>query len=155
MLPPEVRNARKLAFKTGTSYGFRDAWAVGYDAEVTIAVWAGRADGTPLPGSTGRTTAAPVLVRIADLLGPPAAQPGPHPAPEGALGVWGGNRPGRPARRAGGPRAPARREAGGPKILCPPNGATVEWHGESVPLEAAGGTGSLRWLADGRPLPAG
>src|SRR5439155_13431056 len=60
MLPVEVRRGRHLAFKTGTSYGFRDAWAVGYDARVTIAVWAGRPDGTPLPGRSGRMTAAPV-----------------------------------------------------------------------------------------------
>ncbi len=84
MLPVEVRRARHLAFKTGTSYGFRDAWAVGYDSEVTIAVWAGRPDGTPMPGITGRTTAAPVVFKIADLLGPPA-NPRPTPPPPGAL----------------------------------------------------------------------
>src|SRR5207302_10070215 len=70
MLPADVRRGRHLAFKTGTSYGFRDAWAVGYDARVTIAVWAGRPDGTPMPGRSGRVTAAPVLFKIADLLGP-------------------------------------------------------------------------------------
>src|SRR6185437_6687553 len=46
------------------------------------------------------------------------------------------------------------RDACGPKILCPPDGATVEWHGEGVPLEASGGRAPLRWLADGKPLPA-
>ena len=44
------RQARPLAFKTGTSYGFRDAWAIGYDSEHTIGVWVGRSDGTPNPG---------------------------------------------------------------------------------------------------------
>jgi penicillin-binding protein 1C len=53
-----------------------------------------------------------------------------------------------PAERAG-------RDAGGPKILYPPDGSTVEWHGEGVPLEASGGRGPLRWLADGKPLPPG
>jgi penicillin-binding protein 1C len=134
MLPVEVRRARPLAFKTGTSYGFRDAWAVGYDAEVTIAVWAGRPDGTPLPGITGRTTAAPLVFKIADLLGAPAAGAGRKPPPPGALVVAG-------------------RDAGGPRIVYPPDGATVEWHGERVPLEASGGSTPLRWLADGRPLP--
>src|SRR5439155_22046006 len=45
------------------------------------------------------------------------------------------------------------REAGGPKILYPPDGATVAWDGAALPLEAAGGKGPLRWLVDGRPLP--
>jgi penicillin-binding protein 1C len=152
MLPVEVRRARRLAFKTGTSYGFRDAWAVGYDSEVTIAVWAGRPDGTPLPGITGRTAAAPVLFKIADLLGPPAAG-GPKPPPPGALLVARRNLPMALQRLDPGPAERAGRDPGGPKILYPPDGSIVEWHGEEVPLEAAGGRGPLRWLADGRPLP--
>ena len=70
VLPAEARRGRRLAFKTGTSYGYRDFWAVGYDPEVTIGVWAGRPDGTPMPGHSGRLTAAPILFKIADLLGP-------------------------------------------------------------------------------------
>jgi penicillin-binding protein 1C len=154
MLPAEVRRTRQLAFKTGTSYGFRDAWAVGYDPEVTIAVWAGRPDGTPMPGITGRTTAAPVLFKIADLLGPPSATSRAKPPP-GALLVANRDLPPGLRRLDPGPAERAGREAGGPKILYPPDGSTVEWHGEGVPLEAAGGAGSLRWLADGRPLPPG
>ncbi|HWD59247.1 MAG TPA: penicillin-binding protein 1C, partial [Stellaceae bacterium] len=155
MLPAEVRRARTLAFKTGTSYGFRDAWAVGYDGEVTIAVWAGRPDGTPMPGITGRTTAAPVVFKIADLLGPPTMESRPKPPPPGALIVARRNLPPALQRLDPGLAERAGRDAGGPKILYPPNGATVEWHGEPVPLEASGGTGRLRWLADGRPLPQG
>jgi penicillin-binding protein 1C len=153
MLPVEVRRARPLAFKTGTSYGFRDAWAVGYDSEVTIAVWAGRPDGTAMPGITGRTTAAPVLFKIADLLGPPAAVGGAKPPP-GALVVANHDLP--PALRRLDPGPTERvRDGGGPKVLYPPDGSTVEWHGEEVPLEAAGGSAPLHWLADGRPLPPG
>ncbi|MGC2413136.1 MAG: penicillin-binding protein 1C, partial [Stellaceae bacterium] len=81
MLPAEVRHGRHLAFKTGTSYGFRDAWAVGYDAKVTIAVWAGRPDGTPMPGRSGLVTAAPVLFKIADLIGPAPPDIAPEPPP--------------------------------------------------------------------------
>jgi penicillin-binding protein 1C len=154
MLPIEVRRARQLAFKTGTSYGFRDAWAVGYDSEVTIAVWAGRPDGTPMPGITGRTTAAPVLFKIADLIGP-SANPRPAPPPPGALLVAGKDLPLGLRRLDPGPTEHAGRDPGGPKILYPPDGSIVEWHGEDVPLEAAGGRGPLRWLADGRPLPPG
>jgi len=156
MLPAEVRCARRLAFKTGTSYGFRDAWAVGYDSEVTIAVWAGRPDGTPMPGITGRATAAPVLFKIADLLGPPPAGTGTKSPPPGALVVADGrDLPAGLRRLDPGPAERAGRDGGGPKILYPPDGSIVEWHGEEVPLEAAGGSWPLRWLADGRPLPPG
>jgi penicillin-binding protein 1C len=155
MLPTDVRRARKLAFKTGTSYGFRDAWAVGYDSELTIAVWAGRPDGTPMPGITGLSTAAPVLFKIGDLLGPPAASSGAKPPPPGALLVARRDLPPGLQRLDPGPAERAGRDSGGPKIVYPPDGSTVEWHGEEVPLEAAGGHGSLRWLADGKPLPQG
>ena len=154
MLPAEVKRSRQLAFKTGTSYGFRDAWAVGYDSEVTIAVWAGRPDGTPMPGITGRTTAAPVLFKIADLIGP-GASPRRAPPPVGALLVAGRDLPLALRRLDPGPAEHVGRDAGGPKILYPPDGSIVEWHGEEVPLDAGGGSGPLRWLVDGRPLPPG
>ncbi len=51
----------RIAFKTGTSYGYRDAWAVGFDGQLTIGVWVGRPDGAPVPGLVGRTGAAPIL----------------------------------------------------------------------------------------------
>ncbi len=60
---PVPRGARAgvLPFKTGTSYGYRDAWAVGWDGQHVIGVWLGRADGTPVPGVFGAEVAAPVL----------------------------------------------------------------------------------------------
>jgi penicillin-binding protein 1C len=153
ILPAEVQRRRPLAFKTGTSYGFRDAWAVGYDREVTIAVWAGRPDGTPLPGRSGRLTAAPVLFKIADLLGPAAVDVAPQPPP-GALLVARRDLPPVLQRLARG-SLDAGAAATGPKILYPPDGATVAWDGGDVPLEANGGRRPFRWLADGRPLPGG
>ena len=59
--PPENGVHNKIAFKTGTSYGYRDAWSVGFDGRITIAVWVGRPDGAPVPGLVGRTAAAPIL----------------------------------------------------------------------------------------------
>nr|WP_079587145.1 penicillin-binding protein 1C [Bradyrhizobium lablabi] len=59
--PPENGVHGKIAFKTGTSYGYRDAWSVGFDGRITIAVWVGRPDGAPVPGLVGRTAAAPIL----------------------------------------------------------------------------------------------
>jgi len=56
-----AENAPPIAYKTGTSYGFRDAWAVGYTDDWTIVVWVGRPDGAPRRGKTGRLAAAPLL----------------------------------------------------------------------------------------------
>jgi penicillin-binding protein 1C len=152
LLPDQVREGRHLAFKTGTSYGYRDAWAVGWDAEATIGVWVGRADGTPMPDASGRVTAAPLLFEIADLLGPAPASRRPGPPP-GALIAKGRDLPPRLQRLAAGPLPETGRAASGPRILYPPDGALIEWEGEQLPLEASGGRPPLRWLVDGRPLP--
>lgn len=55
----------RLAWKTGTSYGFRDAWALGVSGRYTLGVWIGRPDGTPNPGFFGANIAAPLLHQIA------------------------------------------------------------------------------------------
>ncbi len=62
---------RRIAFKTGTSYGFRDAWAVGYDRLHAVGVWIGRPDGAPHLGAYGVTAAAPVMLRVFDALPTP------------------------------------------------------------------------------------
>ncbi|MEM1306624.1 MAG: penicillin-binding protein 1C, partial [Pseudomonadota bacterium] len=59
--PPPNARAGEVAFKTGTSYGHRDAWAIGFDGRHVVGVWIGRADATAVPGLLGRTAAAPVL----------------------------------------------------------------------------------------------
>ena len=59
--PPENAAGGRIAFKTGTSYGYRDAWAVGFDGKRTIGVWVGRPDGAPVPGLIARSAAAPIL----------------------------------------------------------------------------------------------
>jgi len=53
-----------IAWKTGTSFGFRDAWAVGVTDRYTVGVWIGRPDGTPNPGYFGANTATPLLMSI-------------------------------------------------------------------------------------------
>jgi len=57
-----------LAWKTGTSYGFRDAWAIGVGPRHLIGIWIGRPDGTPVPGQFGLASAAPLLLQVHDLL---------------------------------------------------------------------------------------
>ena len=63
-----VRSVRKVAWKTGTSYGFRDAWAVGVTPDYTVGVWVGNAGGAGVPGLTGARTAGPVLFELFGLL---------------------------------------------------------------------------------------
>jgi penicillin-binding protein 1C len=81
--PPENGVGGRIAFKTGTSYGYRDAWSVGFDGRITIGVWVGRPDGAPVPGLVGRSAAAPILF---DAFARTGKLPVPLPkAPKGAL----------------------------------------------------------------------
>jgi penicillin-binding protein 1C len=61
-------SAQKIAWKTGTSFGFRDAWAIGCTPEYVVAVWVGNANGEGRPGLTGIQAAAPVMFEIFNLL---------------------------------------------------------------------------------------
>ncbi|KJC59972.1 penicillin-binding protein [Bradyrhizobium sp. LTSPM299] len=81
--PPENGVHGRIAFKTGTSYGYRDAWSIGFDGRITIGVWVGRPDGAPVPGLVGRSAAAPILFDAFARTGKvPAALPKP---PRGVL----------------------------------------------------------------------
>lgn len=64
----ELVQRPQLAWKTGTSYGFRDAWAIGVGPRYVIGVWIGRPDGTPVPGQFGLASAAPLLLQVHDVL---------------------------------------------------------------------------------------
>lgn len=73
------QSSRRVAWKTGTSFGFRDAWAIATTPDYVVGVWAGNSNGEGRPGLTGITAAAPLLFNILNLL-PESA---PHPQPEG------------------------------------------------------------------------
>ncbi len=128
-----------IAYKTGTSYGFRDGWAAGFTPEYTIVVWVGRRDGAPMPGVTGRDAAAPLLVRLFGLLPPEAPMPRPQPV----------------AR----PLAPGLRRMADQtrlRILFPPGDVDLAFAPDRpIDLRAAGGTPPYRWLVDGAPLASG
>jgi penicillin-binding protein 1C len=145
-LPVALRD-RRIAFKTGTSAGFRDAWAAGYSANWTVVVWVGHADGTSRPGQLGRLSALPVLFKAFGRL--PAEDNRAQPPPPDVLRVASYRE--LPLRmRTLGPVADAQ---GAPRIAYPPADARVELSArESVSLSALGGEGRLRWLIDGRPL---
>ncbi len=155
--PPENAAAGRVAFKTGTSYGYRDAWAIGFDGKRTIGVWVGRPDGAPVPGLIGRTAAAPILfdafARIAKAPAPLAA------APNGALLAATGKLPPplqnfRPGRLAGENGEPQ------PRIMFPPDGARLELASDDagkpdpIAVKVAGGAGPLTILVNGLPLDA-
>jgi penicillin-binding protein 1C len=153
--PPENAPGGRIAFKTGTSYGYRDAWAVGFDGKATIAVWVGRPDGAPVPGLIGRAAAAPILFDAFSRLDRPlAALPS---APKGAFMTTNARLPA-PLQRfrpgalvGGGVDAPPLR------ILFPPNGARLERAGRADPLalKVAGGVMPLTVLVNGMPLAQG
>jgi penicillin-binding protein 1C len=66
---PDQAKSLGIAYKTGTSYGNRDAWAIGFNERFVVGIWAGRADGTAVADLTGRKYAAPVLFRMFEALG--------------------------------------------------------------------------------------
>jgi penicillin-binding protein 1C len=68
--PPINGSPGRVAYKTGTSYGYRDAWAIGFDGSHVVGVWVGRPDGTPVSGLSGVVTAAPILFEAFDRVGP-------------------------------------------------------------------------------------
>lgn len=154
--PPENAARNRIAFKTGTSYGYRDAWAVGFDGRRTIGVWVGRPDGAPVPGILGRTAAAPVLfdafARTGDL---PAALP---PAPRGAILAANGKLP-LPLQRFS-PDGVGVRQSERVRIMFPPHGArlelaSVDGRAEPVALKIAGGVEPLTILVNGVPQDRG
>ena len=69
--PPQNGSQGRIAYKTGTSYGYRDAWSIGFDGKTVIGVWVGRPDGASVPGMTGISAAAPLLFESFDRLGAP------------------------------------------------------------------------------------
>ncbi|HSI40326.1 MAG TPA: penicillin-binding protein 1C [Xanthobacteraceae bacterium] len=145
--PPRNSAGGRIAFKTGTSFGYRDAWAIGFDGRRTIAVWVGRPDGQPVPGMIGRTAAAPLLFdAFARLASRPAALPDP---PREALSAANAQLP-PPLRRFG--AATDATSGQGPRIAYPPDGANLEAEaGEPLALKVSGGLGAITLLVDGVP----
>ncbi len=156
---PAPANAapRQIAYKTGTSYGYRDAWSIGFDGRYVLGVWVGRADNSAVPGSTGGGTAAPILFEAfarSGLKPVPFARP-----PAGAIALTGADLP--QGLRRFIPRnaglVPVKDAALAPEIVYPPQGARIELaglDGEMAPLalKLQGGKAPFRWLANGRPL---
>ena len=149
LAPPPGAPSNRLAYKTGTSYGHRDAWAIGFDGKHVIGVWMGRADGTPVPGAFGADVAAPVLFQAFNRLkGKLDPQP---PAPASTLLVANSELP-QPLQRFRSRSAVFEAEADAPAVAFPPDGAEVELLASGLKVKVAGGTAPFTWLADGVPV---
>jgi penicillin-binding protein 1C len=153
-----LTRARAIAFKTGTSYGYRDAWSVGFSNDYTVGVWVGRADGSPRAGSVGRDTAAPILLKTFELL--PRDVHADGPPPSGAI-LTNANDQLPPSmrifRRETAPAPPKETVVPPPTIAFPPNGTVVplpEGGGKehTIVLKADGGKAPLTWLVNGQLL---
>jgi penicillin-binding protein 1C len=123
-----------IGWKTGTSWGGRDAWAFGIDRRHVVGIWVGRPDGTALPGATGAGLALPLLARVFAQL--PAAPREPLPPAGAALAT-----------------APAL-ATDRLRLTFPPPGAVLDPDGPHVTLRATGGRRPLTFLVNGTPLPA-
>ncbi|MEP4194489.1 MAG: penicillin-binding protein 1C [Aliishimia sp.] len=148
--PPQGQPLGHVAFKTGTSYGHRDAWAIGWDGRHVIGVWLGRPDGTPVPGIFGGDIAAPILFEAFGRL-KPTLHPLPVPPPETLIqstallpkvlqrfsprsGVLDG-------------------DDTGPELAFPPDGARFRVsQDQGVVVKLKGGTPPFAVLANERPV---
>ena len=155
--PPANSLSGRIAFKTGTSYGFRDALAVGFDRRTTIAVWVGRPDNGPTPGLIGRQAAAPILFDAFERLGRDVE---PIRAPKGILVASRTADLPPPLRhlRKDAPKTMAATETAALKIAFPPDGARIDLgltagrRESALALKALGGVGPFAWFVNGEPV---
>jgi penicillin-binding protein 1C len=152
--PPANGSPGQIAYKTGTSYGYRDAWAVGFDGRHVVGVWIGRPDGTAVPGLSGIGNAAPLLFEAFTRLGPkrvPLARP-----PAGALTATTAALPA-PLRRFRHPNETVVERDTSPEIAFPKDGVAVDLGiraGDASPLviKVRNGAPPFTFFANGVPI---
>lgn len=148
--PPPGAAPGRLAYKTGTSYGHRDALAIGFDGRHVAGVWMGRADGTPVPGAFGGDLAAPVLFEVFGRLKPSYD---PLPAPPPATLILPNARLPQPLQHFR-PRGAVFAEDApdAPKVSFPPDGAEIESDGGPLTVRVRDGLAPFQWLVNGVPV---
>lgn len=152
--PPSTATLNQIAYKTGTSYGYRDAWAIGFDGQHVIGVWLGRADGASVPGIQGLRDAAPILFEAFSHL---KELPTPLPPPPRSVLTVGNNALPPPLR--------AFRARGDidfvdltqPEISFPPDGAEVDLGLSSgsagrLVIKLSNGTPPFNWIINGERI---
>ena len=151
---PSVSETERLAYKTGTSYGNRDAWAIGFDGQHVVGIWIGRPDGGAIPGMLGASTAAPVLFDVFGRIKPRLSA---HlPMPRGTMVATTSQLP-LPLRYFSSDVMGVHGLQRKPNIVFPPDGARVDLQVESkqpFPLIAKVKFGKppFTWIADGNPV---
>jgi penicillin-binding protein 1C len=153
--PPAHARPGQIAYKTGTSYGYRDAWSAGFDGCHTIIVWVGRPDGAPVSGLSGRQSAAPLLFDAFQRISERRVPFG--PAPHGVVRLTTAELP--PTLRR---FADTREDISTGTfrtqpltIAFPPDKSEIEAQpsdGEAIVIKAEGGALPLTWLVDGKPI---
>jgi penicillin-binding protein 1C len=154
--PPLNAVPGRIAYKTGTSYGYRDAWAVGFDRKHTIGVWVGRADNGAVPGLVGRSVAAPILFDAFARLG---LDPRPFAQPPDSIVATSAHLP-PPLRhlRQDVPKTVAAMTTPTLRLAFPPEGAKIDLAASAADgqtqlnLKVAGGAPPYTWLVDGAPV---
>lgn len=154
VLPPLNGSPGQIAYKTGTSYGYRDAWAIGFDGRHVIGVWIGRPDNTPVSGLTGIQSAAPILFEAFSRLGE-FRVPLIAPPPE-ILEATTAELP-TPLRRFRHPDERIVAQDRAPEIAYPLDGVTVDLgiaFGDTAPLviKVRDGVTPLTFFANGAPI---
>jgi penicillin-binding protein 1C len=155
MPPPVNGSPGRVAYKTGTSYGYRDAWSVGFDGRYVVGVWVGRPDGSPVPGLSGATAAAPLLFDAFDRVSRKAT-PLPQP-PAGAIVNVSTARLPVPLRRFRHPDETMVAKDPSPEIAFPRDGVRVDVgfaDRDPLPLviKVRNGVGPFTFLANGKPI---
>jgi penicillin-binding protein 1C len=156
-VPPPLNGIPgRIAYKTGTSYGYRDAWAIGFDGADVIGVWVGRPDGTPVPGLSGYVSAAPLLFEAFDRIG--ARRVALRRPPPGVLRVSSTAALPAPLRRFRDPgQATFEQGQNDPEIAYPLDGVSVDLGiaaGDPSPLviKVRNGAPPFTWFVNGAPF---
>ena len=154
-VPPPINGTPgRIAYKTGTSYGYRDAWSIGYDGRTVIGVWVGRPDGAPVPGIAGITTAAPILFEAFDRMATHVAPF--RSAPPGVIFGTNADLPA-PLKRFRHPDENMVAKDSAPQIAYPADGVAVDLgvaNGDKAPLilKIRNGAPPFTFFANGAPI---
>jgi penicillin-binding protein 1C len=139
-----------IRYKTGTSYGFRDAWALGYTRQHTVGIWVGRPDGGYGKRTTGAELAVPVLLQVFAALPMQIGEGSESPPPPGIRRLSHSQLPPHLQyfTRSAEPGQQAK-----PRIYFPVDGSSLQLGSNPVlVLKSYGGTPPFHWLINGQPL---